>query len=96
MFGGAAAIGTSVRKINEHCEVWTIDVGRLLYVEQQPAHPGSIREAGRRRLSAPIVGLDEWHRGDDGLPQLVADVHLNLSTLLVETILDIAHGDVFA
>ena len=49
---------------------------------------------GDRVLPPPVFWLDERHRGEDSLPQLVPHLDFNLRTLLVPPALYVSHSDV--
>lgn len=47
-------------------------------------------------LAPPVLCLHKWHWCEGRLPQLVADIHVELCALLVPPRLDVAHRDVLA
>jgi hypothetical protein len=54
--------------------------------------PGPPFRTSSGSLATPIFRLHERHGCQDGLSQLVSDVHLDFGSLLVEPRLNIGHG----
>lgn len=58
--------------------------------------PSTDRSKKRNQSALPVLRLDERHRCEHRLPQLVANFYLDLRALFVPARLDISHRDILA